>query len=190
MDDSGRGGVGVSRRDLIKKAAVAGGAVWIAPTVLASTASANQGCPVGSCPVYHRVKLDSEGPHANTAGDGVYCGNVPDTTKPHFVDLAGSEPQCDLPDVPDGATLVSTTCEQFNAHLLSVTDVPAGDEGEDFVTTLTLVDGFQWVAGFAKKGNSCDPDTTQSSEGTISNNCRTIVILEHSHIELLYCGPS
>lgn len=43
--DEQTGSAGLSRRDVLKRSAVVGGLVWVAPTVLASPAGATPPCP-------------------------------------------------------------------------------------------------------------------------------------------------
>ena len=175
----GKDGAGVSRRELLKKSALAGGAVWVAPVILASSAGATgSSCPKGSCPTYHRVKFDNnEQPVANATNTGVECGA--------FVDLSGGG-QCPLP-APAG-TIVATTCAQFNSHVLVVDDIAPGNS-----ITITLKPGYQFVAGFSKKGGPVGGQHCPGSQGgpaSISSNCRTATFGPNSHIEFLYCGPN
>jgi hypothetical protein len=182
MNDDRRTGE-VSRRDLLKKSAVAGGVIWATPMVLSSTAGAQAvTCPQGSCPTYHRIKIDSgEQPVADAGGTGVKCN--------YFIDLHGGG-QCALP-VPTGGSLVTTTCAQFNAAVKTVEDNPAGFPGNS--VKIVLEDGFQFVAGFSKKGAQVGDQQCPGAQGSsaiITVNCTTAVFRENSHIELLYCGPT
>lgn len=49
MDDTKVEGKGLSRRELLKRSAVAGGVVWAAPVVQSSAAWAQAGCPAANC---------------------------------------------------------------------------------------------------------------------------------------------
>lgn len=173
----------VTRRDLLKKSAVAGGLVWAAPMVLGSTASAQAAaCPQGSCPTYHQVKVDSGEQPVSDGGTGVKCN--------YFSDLAGGASQCPF-TVPTGGTLVSTSCTQFNSHVLSVEDGPAGYPGNSI--KITLEPGYQFVAGFSKKGgpvNGAQCPGASGATAVVSNSCRTAIFAQNSHIELMYCGPN
>lgn len=176
---------GLSRRELLKRSAVAGGVVWATPTVLASAAGATStvNCPTGSCPTLHIVKLDNkEQPiPTNANGSQVTCGNF-------FVDLGDGGSQCQFST--GGYTVSDTTCAQFNSHLLKLENNVPGYPGNSI--RITLKPGYQFVEGFSKKGGPVNGKQCPGEKGGpfVRTGCSTATFSANSHIEFSYCGPS
>jgi hypothetical protein len=162
---------GVSRRDLMKKAAVAGGLVWVAPTVLASPAFAGaSGCPSctdGANGQLFGIKFQQgsntcEGPGTNPGGDG-NCG------------------------AQAGITNFRNGCCLITAGLITKSD---SSGGMNFV----IAAGLQFCNAFAKCGNTCFTNDAQKITVTPGANGATNVRIDCdgdqqglSHIELFVC---
>lgn len=147
----------ISRRDLIKKSAVAGGVVWAAPTLLAQPAFASHGshCGVDPCQNYCRVKIDPTG--------GTYAGGVCETG-------AASGGFFCVTTVPDPQV---TCCP--GTGLFTVTGTAAS--GFTITVTSTLC---KLVSAFAKQGQDCIPVT-------VTNCAVATFTGESSHLEFLIC---
>jgi len=185
---------GLSRRDLIKRSAVAGGLVWATPMVLARPASAEH-CPSGSCPVYYTVKITPNltGEEGATGNDGKWgpfdCSNlrIDGAMQCTFTPPTGAV----LGNPPIGTSEQnSNPCAALAAAVLSFDDPGATDpsEGDGGELTLTLKSGYSFIFAATKKGSTC-PGDGQVLHPT--SNCREVFFPEGaSHIEFAFCAPS
>ena len=161
---------GVSRRDLIKKAAVAGGVAWVAPTVLANPAFAANpcGCSEGANGQLFGIKFQEgsstcASPGANASGEG-NCGAI------------------------DGITNFRDGCCLVTAGIVSAPVYSGG------AATITLGPGVSLCKGFSKCGPNCLSSSAQVST-TPGDNGTTIVRFDCdsapqgglSHLELFVC---
>jgi hypothetical protein len=150
--DEEQGKRGISRRDLIKTSVVAGGVVWVAPTLLARPAGAGVSC---DCPAGHLFAIKTE-----NAKTGTTC----------TFDFGPA--QFDCIDVT-GAT--SAQCLIDSGDLIPPNSCPDGQNTHVY----QLGAGVQFCAGGAKGGcvENCGTTTVVGNTVTITHQC-----LSHSEI--------
>lgn len=161
---------GVSRRDLLKKAAVAGSVAWVAPTVLANPAFAANPCQCADGPNGSLFGLKWDNPSSATPnatpGTNVSTGNC-----------AASA----------GYTTHRSGLCLFEAGLITATISNSG-------LNITIAQGISYCAAFAKCGNQCESGAqqvtvTNNPDGTTSVrvDCDGSTGGGLSHIELIVC---
>ena len=154
----------ISRRDLIKKSAVAGGVVWAAPTLLAQPASASHGshCAV-RCQSYCRVKLEP--------GSG---GNYNPSQNCESSPTAGGF-QC-VTTIPGDAP-ATTCCPGTGTYTVTGNSATS--------VTITVTNPLCKLVAFRVKQGNLEGGC---GEGTISANCDSGTYTgETSHIEFTIC---
>lgn len=158
---------GVSRRALIKKAAVAGGIAWVAPTVLANPAFAANACGCLDTQLFalkfQNNSQDCTAPGANPRGDGNCLARNNNT------------------NFRDGCCLKT-------AGLIT------GPTYGPNTATFTLASGLTFCSGFSKCGPNCLGTATSNVVATTNQNGTTTVVFNCvgvqeglSHLELLVC---
>lgn len=154
---------GMNRRDLLKKGAVAGGVVWVAPTVFAEAASAATtygecvGCPDGKL---YGVKNDS------SSGEDLVC--LPDEQNPATCITLPANVECG-------------TC--FDGAGLNVT-------AANGCTTYTLGPSLEFCAAASKGSNAVGcTETTVTATKDSETGVTTVEVCQdtQSHTELIFC---
>lgn len=137
---------GISRRDLLKKGAVAGGIVWVAPVVLSDVAGAAS--TVGSprnCLVRYAAKLDLVQTNGVVTQFPTGCGVPPSTGNSSCVDQTLT--------YQDPCTMITTELDGNTP----IVYVPAELNGEPIT----------YIAAFNKMGNGCEPaDVVKLGDGS------------------------
>ncbi len=157
---------GLSRRDVLKRSAVVGGLVWIAPTILAGPAGAS----VVTCPANRRYAIKHGSPNRG-------C-EVPGRN-------AGGTGNC----AADGGVT-----EFQNGCCLEPTLVSFVESANGTIHTYTLAPGVGFSRGFAKCASVCyehvDPHNEFVSEERDESTGITTVIMtcsNLSHSEIIVC---
>lgn len=156
---------GLSRRDVLKRSAVVGGLVWIAPTILAGPASAT----LVTCPADRRYAIKHGSPNQG-------C-EVPGTNP-------GGSGNC--------AARAGVT-EFQNGCCLEPTLVRFVESASGTTHTYTLAAGVRFSQGFAKCGNECHGNYPYNEFVTVEQDpvtgITTVVITcpNLSHSEIVVC---
>lgn len=169
MEDNAASG-GLSRRDVLKRSAVVGGLVWVAPTVLTSAAGAST--TLATCPASSRFALKHGAPNqgCETAGTNVAPGNC--AASGGFTEFRDA---CCL----EAAGLITFTQTNPQTH------------------TYVLASGLALAGAFGKCGNTCfghenphnavvsDVKDAITGETTVTITCSS---LSHSEIVVCFTG--
>ena len=161
---------GLSRRDVLKRSAVVGGLVWVAPTVLTSSAGAST--TLATCPASSRFVLKHEAPNrgCETSGRNPSPGNC--AASAGFTEFRDA---CCL----EAAGLITFTQTNPQTH------------------TYVLASGVALAGAFGKCANSCfahqvphnavvsDVKNAGTGETTVTITCSN---LSHSEIVVCFTG--
>jgi hypothetical protein len=165
-----QGNRGISRRDLIKGAAAAGGVIWVAPTLFASPAGAVQTTGCANCPPGQTFGLKFEN---NPQGGGNACTC-------QGISGAGS---CLSTGLPSGCCLI-------DAGLITP---PTNQCGPDSTShTYILQQGVQFCQGAAKSGQECNIGGSNVIVVNNPDGTTTVTITDTtppalSHSEIIVC---
>jgi hypothetical protein len=168
-------GSGISRRDLIKKGAVAGGIVWTAPLILSDTAGATYVGSIEDCQHYYWCKYAADDTNdVITTRDGVpsHCYVIAppnNTVGPGYVQGRTYQDGCASVIGVSGRTIT------LSKHLNNDTTEPV----------------IEAVSGYTKSGSgagSCAAaGVTQNADGTWTITFPLIGAGGFSHVEFAYC---
>jgi hypothetical protein len=170
--DKSSGTSGISRRDLIKRSAIAGGIVWVAPAVLAQPAAAATtylgctNCPTGRL-YFLRQTNTGECTNSNPVNS---CLN----------NNQGSPPPSQT--YPTGCGTTSQCC-LITAGFVSVS-------GTTPTHTWTLQPGVNFCGAHAFGGGDCTGVTVNVTSGPCSG-CTTVTVTKAnmSHSDIAVCIP-
>jgi hypothetical protein len=153
-------GDGMSRRQLVRRTAVVGGAVWATPLILSSQAFAASfgNCP--NCPTGRLFSLRTEGP----------C-NCTDTN-------------------PNNACLPSNPAGIKNGCCLIPSHIQVQCAANFSSVTYTLAAGVQFCAAGGKGGSDCDDTDTVTVTQNPNGTTTVVVSQPNlSHVDLVVCVP-
>jgi hypothetical protein len=162
---------GLSRRDVLKRSAVVGGLVWVAPTVLTSAAGAST--TLATCPPSARFALKHGAPNqgCETAGKNPTTGNC--SASGGFTEFR------------DGCCLEAAGLIKFS------------QSGNQQTHTYVLESGVALAGAFGKCGNTCfahenphnavvsDVKDAVTGKTTVTITCSS---LSHSEIVVCFTG--
>jgi len=157
---------GLSRRDVLKRSAVVGGLVWIAPTILAGPASAT----VVTCPANRRYAIKHGSPNQGCEVPGTNAGGS-----------GNCAAQAGFTEFQNGCCL-EPTLVRFVASANGTTH------------TYTLAPGVGFSQGFVKCANDCHRHVDPHNEFVIEDQdpvtgITTVIMTcsNLSHSELIVC---